>query len=135
MIDPDYLAEEYDRAIYSDALDLARAVGHAKAFDDWRAEEVLPGRDLMSSADRMAFLAKAAFTHHHPVGTCRMGVDDAAVVSPDLGLRGIEGLYLCDASVIPSITTGPVNAAIIAIAERCSDLLRKRPVLAPRLPE
>jgi choline dehydrogenase-like flavoprotein len=134
LIDPDYLAEEYDRAIYSEALDLARAVGHAKAFDDWRAEEVLPGRDLTSSADRMTFLAKAAYTHHHPVGTCRMGVDDAAVVSPDLGLRGIEGLYLCDASVIPSITTGPVNAAIIAIAERCSDLLRKRPVLAPKLP-
>ena len=60
-----------------------------------------------------------------------MGVDDQAVVGPDLKLRGIEGLYVCDASVIPSITTGPVNAAVIAIAERASDLLKGQRPLTP----
>jgi choline dehydrogenase-like flavoprotein len=63
-----------------------------------------------------------------------MGVDEAAVVGPDLKLRGMEGLYICDASVLPTITTGPVNAAIIAIAERFSDLLRGKAPLAPTNP-
>jgi choline dehydrogenase-like flavoprotein len=130
-IDPNYLAEAYDRDIYLAALERAQAAGHAKALDDWRAEEVLPGPSVKSDADRRAFLEKAAFTHHHPVGTCRMGVDEAAVVGPDLKLRGMEGLYICDASVLPTITTGPVNAAIIAIAERFSDLLRGKAPLAP----
>jgi choline dehydrogenase-like flavoprotein len=124
VIDPNYLADRYDRDIYLDAMERAQAVGHAKTLADWRAEEVLPGPAVRSEADRRAFLEKAAFTHHHPVGTCRMGVDDGAVVGSDLKLRGLEGLYVCDASVLPSITTGPVNAAIIAIAERFSDLLR-----------
>ncbi|HWA46873.1 MAG TPA: GMC family oxidoreductase N-terminal domain-containing protein [Dongiaceae bacterium] len=131
LIDPNYLAEEYDRDIYLAALERAQAIGHAKALDDWRAEEVLPGPSAKGEAERRAFLEKAAFTHHHPVGTCRMGVDENAVVGPDLKLRGMEGLYVCDASVLPSITTGPVNAAIIAIAERFSDLLRGKAPLAP----
>jgi choline dehydrogenase-like flavoprotein len=131
LIDPNYLAEAYDRDVYLGALERAQAVGHARAFDDWRAEEVLPGPSVKREADRRTFLERAAFTHHHPVGTCRMGGDDQAVVSPDLKLRGMEGLYVCDASVLPSITTGPVNAAIIAIAERFSDLLRGKAPLAP----
>lgn len=134
LIDPNYLAEEYDRDIYLEALDRAQAAGHAKALDDWRAEEVLPGPAAKSRTDRHAFLEKAAFTHHHPVGTCRMGIDDAAVVGPDLKLRGMDGLYVCDASILPSITTGPVNAAIIAIAERFSDLLCGKAPLAPTDP-
>jgi pyridoxine 4-oxidase len=131
LIDPNYLAEAYDRQAYLDALEAARAVGGAKALGGWRAAEVLPGPAVSSTKDKLAFLAKAAFTHHHPVGSCRMGVDDQAVVGPDLKLRGIEGLYVCDASVIPSITTGPVNAAVIAIAERASDLLKGQRPLPP----
>jgi pyridoxine 4-oxidase len=134
LIDPNYLAEAYDREAYLDALAQAQAVGGAKALADWRAEELLPGPAIRSRAERVAFLEKAAFTHHHPVGTCRMGQDDRAVVGPDLALRGLEGLYVCDASVMPAITAGPVNAAVIAIAERASDLLRGRPTLAPTEP-
>lgn len=131
LIDPNYLAEEYDRAIYLEALERAQAVGHAAALSEWRAEEVLPGPKVKTKADRLAFLEKAAFTHHHPTGTCRMGSDADSVVGPDLKLRGCEGLYVCDASVLPSITTGPINAAIVAIAERFSDLLRGKAPLAP----
>ena len=130
-IDPNYLSDPYDRHAYLDALDMARAVGGARALDDWRAEELLPGPRVASKAERLAFLEQAAFTHHHPVGTCRMGRDDAAVVGPDLAVRGVEGLYVIDASVMPRITTGPINAAVIAIAERASDLLRGLPPLAP----
>jgi choline dehydrogenase-like flavoprotein len=131
LIDPNYLAEEYDREAYLAALEVAQSVGGAQALAEWRADEVLPGPGVQSRTERLEFLQKAAFTHHHPVGTCRMGQDSDAVVTPDLRLRGIDNLYVGDASVIPSITTGPVNAAVIAIAERASDLLRGKAPLAP----
>jgi choline dehydrogenase-like flavoprotein len=135
-IDPNYLAEAYDRAAYHDALELAQTVGAAGALDDWRARELLPGPRVRTPRARKAFLARAAFTHHHPVGTCRMGGDEEAVVGSDLAVRGAEGLYVVDASIMPEITTGPTNAAVVAIAERAGDLLAGRPALPPaRLPE
>ncbi len=131
LIDPNYLAESHDREMFLEALDWAQAIGAARALDDWREGELLPGPGCTAAADRLAFLERAAYTHHHPVGTCRMGAGEAAVVGPDLALRGFEGLYVADASVVPRITTGPVNAAIVAIAERASDLFRGRKPLAP----
>jgi choline dehydrogenase-like flavoprotein len=134
LIDPNYLAEEYDRTVYLDALQQARAVGGASALSDWRLDEYLPGPSIRTTAEKRAFLEQAAFTHHHPVGTCRMGLDDEAVVGLDLAVRGLDDLFVCDASIMPAITTGPVNAAIVAIAERFSDLLRGRAILVPYLP-
>lgn len=135
LIDPNYLAEAYDRTMYLEALAAAQSIGAAQALAPWRASELLPGAGVRSRAERLAFLGRAAYTHHHPVGTCRMGVDADAVVGPDLRVRGVNGLYVVDASVMPTITTGPTNAAIVAIAERASDLLRHREPLAPiRLP-
>lgn len=131
LIDPNYLAEEADRQAYLDALDLAQAVGSASALADWRDSELLPGAACETRSQRLRFLEQAAFTHHHPVGTCRMGSDAEAVVGPDLKVRGAEGLYVVDASVMPSITTGPPNAAIVALAERAGDLIAGRTVLAP----
>lgn len=130
-IDPNYLAEEYDRDIYIESMDRTRDLGTSSAFDDWRKEEYLPETPPKTRAEKLAFLEKAAFTHHHPVGTCRMGVDDDAVVTPDLRVRGTEGLHVMDGSVLPDLTTGPNNAALIAMAERKADLLRGR---APRAP-
>ncbi|WGD30265.1 GMC family oxidoreductase N-terminal domain-containing protein [Ancylobacter sp. WKF20] len=117
FIDPAYLSTEHDRRLARRALELAREIGHAAALDDWRAEEIYPGIDLRSEAEIDAFLARAVITHHHPVGTCRMGADEASVVDANLKLRGFEGLHIVDASVIPTITSGPVHAAILAIAE------------------
>ena len=131
LIDPNYLAEAYDREAYLAALDMAQAVGAARALADWRAAELLPGPDVTTRAARLWFLEQAAATHHHPVGTCAMGTGDDAVVGPDLAVRGLAGLTVVDASVMPRIPTGPVNAAVVAIAERASDLLRGRPPLAP----
>lgn len=120
MLDPAYLSAPDDRARSLEALDWARRLGAASAFADWRAEELLPTpTDLSSDAARLAFVEKAAFTHHHPVGTCRMG----DVVDATLAVNGAEGLYVVDASVFPSITTGPVNATVIALAERAAELL------------
>ena len=113
LIDPAYLRTDHDRQLARRALEAARAIGHHSALDQWRAEEVYPGIDCHSDADIEAFLERAVMTHHHPVGTCRMG----SVVDADLKLRGYEGLYVVDASVIPSITSGPIHAAVLAIAE------------------
>lgn len=117
FIDPAYLATEHDQRLARRALELAREIGHAAALDEWRAEEIYPGIDVRSEADIDAFLARAVITHHHPVGTCRMGADEASVVDANLKLRGFDGLHIVDASVIPTITSGPVHAAILAIAE------------------
>ena len=116
-IDPAYLSTDRDRRLARQALDLARMVGHQPALGCWRAEEIYPGTDCRSDADLETFLERAVMTHHHPVGTCRMGRDVGSVVDPDLKLNGFERLYVVDASVIPAITSGPIHAAVLAIAE------------------
>lgn len=117
MIDPAYLTTDHDRRLVRRALELAREVGHHAALDDWRSEEIYPGIDVRSEADLDAFIARAVITHHHPLGTCRMGADSESVVDADLKLRGFDGAYIVDASVIPTITSGPIHAAVLAIAE------------------
>ncbi|MBS7543110.1 GMC family oxidoreductase [Ancylobacter oerskovii] len=116
-IDPAYLSTDHDRRLARRALELAREIGHSPALDDWRAEEIFPGPDRHGAAALDAFIARAAITHHHPVGTCRMGADADSVVDAALKLRGFDGLSIVDASVIPAITSGPIHAAILAIAE------------------
>jgi pyridoxine 4-oxidase len=116
-IDPEYLSTDHDRRLARKALDVARMVGHQPALGRWRAEEIYPGPDCRSDADLEAFLERAVMTHHHPVGTCRMGHAAGSVVDADLKLHGFEGLYVVDASVIPAIPSGPIHAAVLAIAE------------------
>lgn len=117
IIDPNYLDTDHDRDMFRLALERARLIGATEALDGWRAEELLPGPGVRTEAEVDAFIARAAITHHHPVGTLRMGADDAAPVTPDLAFRGLHGLFVVDASVIPSITAGPVHAPVLAIAE------------------
>jgi pyridoxine 4-oxidase len=117
IIDPAYLSTDHDRRLVREALDLARLVGHQPALDDWRTEEIYPGVHCRGDADLDAFLQRAVMTHHHPVGTCRMGSAADSVVDADLKVRGFERLYIVDASVIPAITSGPIHAAVLAIAE------------------
>ncbi|WP_308466974.1 GMC family oxidoreductase [Rathayibacter soli] len=117
VIDPAYLSTVHDRAMFRRALELARLVGNSGAMAPWRAEELLPGSSIVGQDAVDAFIAQAAITHHHPVGTCRMGADDDAVVDGDLRMRGIDNLFVVDASVFPAITTGPVHAAVMAVAE------------------
>ena len=92
-------------------------IGGQPALAGWRAAEIYPGPDCRDDAQLDAFLQRAVGTHHHPVGTCRMGRDDGAGVDAQLRVNGVDNLYAVDASVIPAITTGPVHAAVLAIAE------------------
>ncbi len=117
IIDPGYLSTDHDRRLARRALDVARIIGHQPALSEWRAAEIYPGDDCRSDADLDGFLERAVMTHHHPVGTCRMGAAAGSVVDADLKLHGVDGLYVIDASVIPAIPSGPIHAAVLAIAE------------------
>lgn len=116
VIDPAYLQTTHDRELFRQALEAARTIGHHDMLAGWRQHEILPG-SLKSSAEIDEFIARAAVTHHHPCGTCRMGRDGDAVVGPDLRLNGLDNLFVVDASVMPALTAGPIHAAVLAIAE------------------
>lgn len=85
--------------------------------------EEMPGDGVESDADWMEYLRRQSFRPFHPVGTCRMGSDDDAVVDPELRVRGIDGLRVVDASIFPSITSGNTNAPVIMVAERAADII------------
>lgn len=124
LIDPNYWADPYDKEMSLKGLRLAREIMKQSAFKPYVLREIIPGPDVVSD-EGLAFYACAnGKTDHHPVGTCRMGIDDAAVVTPNLKLRGIEGLRVCDASIMPRITTGNTNAPTIMIAEKAADLIK-----------
>lgn len=116
IIDPAYLQTGRDRDLFRRALAAAREIGHHEALAEWRERELLPGT-LDTRAGIDDFIAQAVITHHHPCGTCRMGKDMDAVVDADLRLRALDNLFVVDASVMPSLTAGPIHAAVLAIAE------------------
>ncbi|WP_290886848.1 GMC family oxidoreductase [Hoeflea sp.] len=116
IIDPAYLQTGDDRKLFRAALDAARTIGQADELAEWRERELRPGA-LNTTAEIDDFIANAVITHHHPCGTCRMGKDDGAVVNSDLRLKSLDNLYVVDASVMPSLTAGPIHAAVLAIAQ------------------
>ena len=135
LIDPNYWADPYDRRISIKSLELARDIMSQSALKPFVLAERLPGPGKLSDADLFDYGCEHAKTDHHPVGTCRMGHDELAVVTPDLKLRGIGGLRICDASVMPKIVSSNTNAPAIMIGEKASDLIRGRPPLpVVRLP-
>jgi 4-pyridoxate dehydrogenase len=95
--------------------------------------EIAPGAAAKSDADLDAHIRNTAITLHHPLGTCKMGPasDDTAVVDPELRVRGVERLRVVDASVMPDLVSGNINAPVMMIAERGADLIRGRPTLPP----
>lgn len=119
IIDPRYLSEPDDLAVLAKGVEIAREIGAAKAFDDWRSKEVYPGPAWTSEAGRDDFIRRATDSFHHPVGTCRIG----AVVDEALRVKGIAGLRVVDASVLPGLPAAMCNAAVTAVAEKASDLV------------
>jgi len=119
-INPRYLEEESDRRLFRTALAVAREIGHHQALDGWRDHEILPQR-LKTQQEIDEFIAKAVITHHHPCGTCRMGKDEGSVVDGNLRLRGVDNVFIVDGSVLPGLTSGPIHAAITALAYSFAD--------------
>lgn len=110
-IDPGYFREPDDMATLIEAVRLSRRIGEMPAFDDWRVREYFPGPAVESDADIAAYIEQHVSTWFHPGGSCRMGVDDAAVVDPDLRVRGTTGLRVADASIMPELVSVNTNAA------------------------
>lgn len=95
----------------------------SKAFDIIRADMVYP-LDINDDTQLIEFIRQTADTEYHPVGTCKMGQDDMAVVDSELRVHGVQNLRVVDASIMPSIITGNTNAGVIAIAEKAADLIK-----------
>ncbi|MFD0487581.1 choline dehydrogenase [Saccharopolyspora erythraea NRRL 2338] len=123
LVDPRILADPYDLEALCDAIEMSREVGAQQAFDQWRKREVAPGPEATSRDDIREFARRSVGTYHHQAGTCRMGVDELAVVDPDLRVRGIEGLRVADASIMPVVPSCNTNAPSIRIGEKAADLI------------
>ncbi|MGE0279385.1 MAG: GMC family oxidoreductase [Rhizobiaceae bacterium] len=131
LIDPNYWSDPYDREMSIKGLRLAREIMRQKSLERYVMREVLPGPSLQSDDDLFDYACRTSKTDHHPVGTCKMGHDNMAVVTPDLKLRGVDGLRVCDASIMPRVPSSNTNAPTIMVGEKGADLILGREPLAP----
>ncbi len=120
VVQPNFLSEEADRKLLIDAGRKAMEVMQAKAFDPYRKKIILPPQSA-SDDEWLLHIQKSMETVYHPVGTCKMGNDEMAVVDDRLRVHGIEGLRVVDASIMPTIVSGNTNAPVYMIAEKAAD--------------
>jgi 4-pyridoxate dehydrogenase len=104
----------------------ARDVAYQPTMAPYRGREVAPGEKVKSDADIDAFIRRTAITAHHPCGTCAMGIGPEAVTDPQLRVRGVERLRVVDASVMPDLVSAHINACVLMIAEKASDIIRNK---------
>ncbi|MEG4105678.1 GMC family oxidoreductase N-terminal domain-containing protein [Microcoleus sp. S13_C5] len=124
LIRMNYLQNEKDMQVLVEGIKISRQIAYSGAFDKLLGEEVAPGGSVTSDEAIRAYIRKACETAHHPVGTCKMGVDESAVVDPELRVHGVDGLRVVDASIMPTLTTGNTNAPTIMIGEKAADLIK-----------
>jgi choline dehydrogenase-like flavoprotein len=124
LIDPNYWEAPHDRAMSLEGLRMAREILRQPALSAFVMAERMPGPAIASEAQLAEYAFRTCKTDHHPSGTCRMGSDDGAVVDPELRLRGLAGLRVCDASIMPRVTSSNTNAPAIMIGEKAADLIR-----------
>jgi choline dehydrogenase len=123
VVDPNYLGDQRDIDRMLAGLRLARAIGNSPRLSKWRKAESLPGASVQDDASLIEYLHRSTTPYWHPVGTCRMGSDAESVVDPELRVRGIRGLRVADASVMPTIVSANTNATVLAVAERAAALI------------
>ncbi|WP_299936025.1 GMC family oxidoreductase N-terminal domain-containing protein [uncultured Pelagimonas sp.] len=119
-----YLSAEVDKAIAVTSVKQARQIMTAKALAPHAPEEILPGPSVASEDELLKSVGDIATTIFHPVSTCRMGSDDMSVVDTELRVRGMEGLRVIDASIMPRITSGNTASPVIMIAEKAADMIK-----------
>ncbi|MBW3098086.1 GMC family oxidoreductase [Pseudohoeflea coraliihabitans] len=122
-IAPNYLATSGDRLVAGRAIRLARHIVAQQPMQRYRPREIKPGAEFQSEPELAQAAGDIGTTIFHPVGTARMGADPQAVVDPQLRVRGVDGLRVADASVMPSITSGNTNAPTLMIAEKAADMI------------
>lgn len=122
-IDYNFLADPQDARVLVEGIRLARRILAGAAFDGLRGQEMLPGAEVQSDEQLLAYIREHAATVFHPVGTCKMGVDAMSVVDPQLRVRGVRGLRVADASIMPTLVSGNTNAPCIMIGEKAAQMI------------
>lgn len=127
LINPNYLAVDHDVQRMKQMIQIGREIFATKAFS-----QALTGRELMpgpnygkSDSDLLRFVRDRCDSYHHQVGSCKMGQDEMAVVDPRLSVYGVEGLRVADASVMPATVTGNIHTSVMAIGEKCADMVKQ----------
>ncbi|WP_237152464.1 GMC family oxidoreductase [Oryzibacter oryziterrae] len=130
LIDPNYWAEPRDRELSIQGLKIAREIFRQKALEPFIQAERVPGPGAVSDQDLFEYGCKMAKTDHHPAGTCRMGSDADSVVDLELKVRGIQGLRVCDSSIMPAVNSSNTQAPTYMIGERAADFVRGKASIA-----
>ena len=125
-----FLADAEDIATLRRGFYMARALALEPTLDRFRGEVVAPGPEVRTEAEIDAWIRATAITVNHPLGTCAMGNGPDCVVDPELRVRGVDALRVVDASALPDMPSAHINAIVMMLAERASDLIQGRPVLA-----
>jgi choline dehydrogenase len=123
IIDCNFLADDADVRVLLAGIRLARRIIATAPFDPYRGTEKFPGTDAQSEAELRAYIRTQAQTIYHPVGTCKMGGDRLSVVDARLGVHGVQGLRVADASIMPFIVNANTNVPASMIGEKCADLI------------
>lgn len=126
LIDPAYFADERDLDIMVVGLRRAQELAGAKALDRWRGQPLVSDAELADDDAARTYIRATTGTYFHPVGTCRIGTDELAVVDAALRVRDVQGLRVVDASVMPSVVSANTNATVLAIAEKAAALIRQQ---------
>jgi choline dehydrogenase len=125
LIDPDVLSAPEDLDSLEASLAQVREIAAAAPLREWGARELYPGPGVRTSTQARDYIRRTVISYHHQVGTCRMGVDDDAVVDPRLRVRGIAGLWVADASIMPRVTTGNTHAPSVLIGARAAEFVAR----------
>ena len=127
-----YLSTEQDLREWVEAIQVARKLLDQKAMDEFNGGEISPGKEVSSEEEILDWVRKDAETALHPSCTCKMGVDEMAVLDPkSLRVHGLEGIRVVDAASMPYVTNGNIYAPVIMLAEKAADLILDKTPLAP----
>jgi choline dehydrogenase len=126
-----YLSTEQERREWCEGIRCTREIMTQSAFDEFRGEELAPGADCQTDEEILDFVAREGESAYHPSCTCKMGYDDMAVVDADLKVHGVDGLYVVDASVMPTITNGNIYSPTMMIGEKAADIILGNTPLQP----
>ena len=132
-IHQNFLTSENDWRTLRTGFEIVREVANKTPLDKYRGPEIQPGLNIKSREDIDNYIRQTAWTVHHPLGTCKMGLksDKMAVVDEELRVFGVDGLRVVDASVMPDMPGGNINAPVIMMAEKASDLIKGEKPLQP----
>ena len=125
IVDPNFIADPDDLKTSLEGVRISREIMCQKAFEKYVKREHFPGDGVSSQAELEDYARQFGRTSYHPSGTCKMGSDDMAVVDPQLRVRGLEAIRICDSSIMPSLIGLNTNAPTIMIGEKASDIIRE----------